>query len=852
MRNINKTIIGSVLVFTLLGCGNETSTSKESSVNSMELPSLSISNESLGQQKVTQAEIDIIKNSIHELSWAYYQETRTTNTKNRRWYVSKPSFPYVFSLMPIVNGQAGWAGVSLDAGNINVNTNTINVADIASKESCSYYDYGLGESFDNCLIQTDVELIKNSTVPIVWWFFQASNDNWYIMTEGYSVAFMFAGNAETGDYDWTHTVDIGVKPTFFVEDGVKKLKFEANNQVLFDLNSPIDESLNFPKVGCSFSDVSVGTEYYPFATALCQANIDVGDASSSYDKFEPTKLATWEEILKVANYSKDYTAMLNQCTQSQYINSKTQCHLDFSQVLGFSHTEVDNITMGETARYVYKLFYGQNLTETQAMDKLYERAIVKTKVNENITRGGMAKIILSVAGVYRLESEKSAKNNSTKQQKVSNPLNLPSLPYGLNPPTQTTPLISIELPSISKDNGVKIVDILDANQEPIYEGFNRDIILPLPSIAKPASIESSDEKTLAEKVVESAKNSIGQKAPYVDSTNTHDLLFVNATLGLPTIHKNTQELVDEYKENGKTKSLAEVNKGDIIIYKAEASSDNLPHIAIISDSVNLYEIGLPNISGIQETPIVEEQVDVIIALENLNLPTIADSGDTEDIHSSSRAYATYISTSGTIPGKITEDDLDLFQIALNENQEIKINFESTLSTDIFIDDSHRGNGYLTTFDALSGKVLRKFTAPKTGLYYIGIQNQGNFTQEYDYKFSVSCGENGESCPNVGDYDSITNPTYLSNNQTLSSQIDYVGDVDYYTFDVTKDTYSGKVHAIDSNGDKMAVIVEDENAKRYSGVTGTWGGYLAKDKKYIVQVRWLTNVDTGTYTIKFSY
>jgi len=93
---------------------------------------------------------------------------------------------------------------------------------------------------------------------------------------------------------------------------------------------------------------------------------------------------------------------------------------------------------------------------------------------------------------------------------------------------------------------------------------------------------------------------------------------------------------------------------------------------------------------------------------------------------------------------------------------------------------------------------------------------------------------------------------LTNNQTISSKIDYVGDVDYYTFDISKDTYSGKIHAIDSNGDKMAVIVEDETGKKYSGVTGTWGGYLAKNKKYTVQVRWITNIHTGSYTIKFSY
>jgi len=865
MKNANKAIISSVLVFSLLGCGNETRTPETRSLETMVLPNIATSNENLGQQKATQSEIDIIKNSVHELSWAYFY-------KDGRWGISTPLAPYVFSLMPIVNGVAGWGEVSLTAGHIDIDNNIITIGDIPTKTTCEYYDWGLRESKENCIIQSDIENFRNSTIGIAWWFFQASNGNWYIMTEGHSVAFMFDGNETTGDYDWSHTVDIGVKPTFFVENGVKKMKFETENQVLFDLNSPSDESLNFPKIGCSFSDVSVDSQYYPFATALCQANIDVGDASSSYNKFEPTKLATWAEILKVANYSKDYNAMLNRCTQSQYINAKTQCNLDFAQTLGFTHEELDHISIGETAKYLYKLFYNKTVTQSEGIDSLYERGILKTKDNQNITRGDMAKVILSVAGVYRVEKEKYATTNSNKLQKTTLP-NLPSIPYGLNPPTQETPLVNIELPSISPDDGIKVVDPLvewansncddplaqllssECNNETknIYEGFNRKVILPLPSIAKPATIESSENKSNADKVVESAKESIGKKEPFVDSTNTHDLLFVNTILGLPTIYKNTQEMVDEYKGDGKTKPLAEANKGDMVVYKPEASSDNLPHVAIISDDAKLKEIGLPNINGIQETTIVHEQVDVVIPIENLNLPTVASSGDKEDIHSNGRTYATYISNSGSISGKITKDDLDMFQIALNENQTIRLNSESTGSMDIFIDDSRRGDGYLKTFKAVSGKELNAFTAPKTGLYYIGIQNQGNFSKSFDYKFSLSCGENGESCPNVGDYDSIDNPTYLSNNQTFASKIDYAGDVDYYTFEVLQNTYTGKIQVKGVNGEYMAFGVDDGTDTRYSStnLNSKWGGYLARGK-YTMQVRWGTNISTGRYTIKLDY
>ncbi|MCH9740862.1 MAG: CHAP domain-containing protein [Epsilonproteobacteria bacterium] len=304
MKNVNKAIISSVLVFGLLGCGNEASSSEKSSMKTMVLPTIASSSESLGQQKVTQAEIDVIKNSVHELSWAYYQEERTAIQKDRRWYISMPSAAYVFSLMPIVNGQAGWAGISLNAGSIDLNNNTVSIADMSSRSSCSYYDYGLAKSNENCIIQTDVELIRNSTVPIKWWFFQASNNNWYIMTEGYSVAFMFAGNEETGDYDWSHTVDIGVKPTFFVEDGVKKLKFvssSTDNQLIGIDVSKHNGYINWEAVkndGVSFAFIKA-TEGYP-ETSYEKSHQYSGNFLDT--KFENNMDGALEQNLLIAPY----------------------------------------------------------------------------------------------------------------------------------------------------------------------------------------------------------------------------------------------------------------------------------------------------------------------------------------------------------------------------------------------------------------------------------------------------------------------------------------------------------------------------------------------------------------------
>ena len=221
-----KKIITLIIAIALIGCGDNKEVSNTSKIEKINLPTLSLVNEfkNSSNQKATQAEIDSIKNSVPELPWGYYQEERSTNdVAKRRWYISTTSAKYVFSLMPIINGKAGWAGLSLDAGTIDITNNRIVVSDITSKDDCSYYDYGTQSNQEDCLVQSDIENIKNSNVPILWWFFQV-NENWYIMKENSSIAYKFAGD-ENGHYNWKYTVDVGIKPTFFVENGIKKMKF---------------------------------------------------------------------------------------------------------------------------------------------------------------------------------------------------------------------------------------------------------------------------------------------------------------------------------------------------------------------------------------------------------------------------------------------------------------------------------------------------------------------------------------------------------------------------------------------------------------------------------------------------
>jgi len=182
-------------------------------------------------RSINQSEIDLIKNNVHTLSWAYYQEGITADRANARWYISsyyyKDHLGKVLSLMPIENGNAGWGLVSNTAGNMNIYNDKITVGYIPDKTSCYYDDEVLGKDKYNCQIKKDVELIRDSTVDLVWWFFKAPNDGWYIVRENYTKVLKFAST--NGQYDWNHVVEIGIKPTIYVENGVKKLKFDSSN-----------------------------------------------------------------------------------------------------------------------------------------------------------------------------------------------------------------------------------------------------------------------------------------------------------------------------------------------------------------------------------------------------------------------------------------------------------------------------------------------------------------------------------------------------------------------------------------------------------------------------------------------
>jgi len=844
----------------LISCGDTSISRKRVDSN---LPTLAQSN----SLRALSSEAQAIKESQNQALWGYYRDA-----SKQRWYISPvtTSKSTIYSLMAIKDNRAGWGTVGSNVAAMNLTNESVTVDYIADNTQCQYFDAGWGVYNTDCLIQSDIEKIRNSTVKVDWWFFRNSTTNaWYIINPSGSV-YKFA--SKDGQYDWQPIDMEGDKPSFYVENGKKYFKYTT--QSIFNLNSPTDESKNFPKTGCSFSDVPKLDKDYAYITALCQSNIDVGTSSSAYDKFEPTKLATLAEVVTVANYAANYNAMVNLCTTAQYLNaSKEECHLDYASTKGFSDKSAsDSVTVGETILYTMKLLYNKDFTLSDASTFVKNNGILEDGISTSskITRAQMARIILSMAGIYAKEATPSNLRSTTA---------LPSLPMGINPPTADTPLVESELPS-AYGEGVDIVDEAASNcpsdptlrassSECSYEGIKRETIMPTLSISEPVTTNSDTTTDTATKVVETAKESVGTTTPFVDSTHTHDMLFVNSVLGLPTTTATTTELVEEYKAQNKTVDLPNAQVGDIIVYKPEASSDNLPHIAIIASEST--EIGVPNFNGVQETPIVSGSVDTVIPLSAFELPTI----DTTNEKKNLLNEIPLIVNSGRVYGVLGAGESKSYNFLGKEGQTIRLNFSgfnysTPLSVSIFKSvDAHSGI-YLERNQYKWDGDLLKTTLDKTASYTIRVYQQGGeeyHKPDFKYAFNLTCDD--KPCTQFGDFDSPIKPKYVTLEEVGKYNIDYSGDVDYYLLQIP---YSGLVNVriksrilnneiqtginIDSDvyTNMSAVMYRLKDNKRISSGTflQTYGVYLDKGD-YLIQVRQSNReYDVEPYFMKVYY
>ena len=199
---------------------------KSSLLSTIDLPSISKSKLTLFQKDSDEAKI--IKGSIQNLSWAYY-----TDKNSKRWYISpvdSSNKVVVYSLMDFKDGKNGWGTVGENVASFNLQNETVSIGYISDNPKHRYFDAGWDEWNIDPKIQRDIEYIRNSTVSIKWWFFQASNGSWYIINKN-GDTWRFSSKVKNGErvYDWIDINMNGAKPTFFIDNGAKKMRFESTN-----------------------------------------------------------------------------------------------------------------------------------------------------------------------------------------------------------------------------------------------------------------------------------------------------------------------------------------------------------------------------------------------------------------------------------------------------------------------------------------------------------------------------------------------------------------------------------------------------------------------------------------------
>jgi len=210
-----------LIVSIFIGCG-------ENSTRTYNVPTVSRKKSFVLMQK---ADNEVIKNSISTLAYAYYYRP---NGNDKRWYISDITLlgkkVDVYSLMGFKNNRNGWATVGTEVASVNLNNETLTIGYIDDNPSHTYYDAGWGETTTNPIIQNDIELIRNQTVNIAWWFFKA-NGSWFIINKNGDVFKFITKILSNGkkDIGWEEVNMGGEKPDFFMDNGLKKIKFGTSN-----------------------------------------------------------------------------------------------------------------------------------------------------------------------------------------------------------------------------------------------------------------------------------------------------------------------------------------------------------------------------------------------------------------------------------------------------------------------------------------------------------------------------------------------------------------------------------------------------------------------------------------------
>jgi hypothetical protein len=623
-------------------------------IENLEFPSLKIINKKNKIfNKVSISDIDAIKSKENILSFAYYTANRLTKDGNKRWYISpiKGSLEgYVFSLMPIINGNAGWAEVGKKVAYVDVNRDKITIGNIEDNPTYEYKDWGLNRIEINPIIQEDIELIRNSTVDIKWWFFKASNGYWYIVNK--ESIYKFA--SKNNNYDWQKIDTNGFKIELFVEDGYKKMRLLPNDssndniEQLPQLNlHHKSETLEIIKRdGCNFIDVypymlSSNDKEEDYIRSICQAGIMQGDLFEN-DKFKPFAKVDGIMVAKVLSLVYDYDGVKKFCSQSIYDESdESQCYVDFAKKKGMIIPSETTVKRYEFYTSLANIFWDQNFTLTANFDDVFkgwgflgEKGIFFKSLEDqmysdeygifsDLTRWELA--VLSLRSSRLSKEEKKLDSNSSDSSKAE-------LPYSITPDNKEISdvdklfncLVGYLIDDISEEEFNRCLDenLWNAEVETKQETF----FIPKNSLPEPVKITETSKDELPNAIVKTAKDNIGKKAPYTDGRNTIDTRLITTVYGQEVKYKSAKEMCNDYEAQGKLEFGLPTDKdlrGYVVCYKEDTKgTEGKGHVAIIVDSKGEREIGVQSIKeGVMERPTDKVNIKGVIAPTSINLPT---------------------------------------------------------------------------------------------------------------------------------------------------------------------------------------------------------------------------------------
>ncbi len=258
--------------------------------------------------------------------------------------------------------------------------------------------------------------------------------------------------------------------------------------------NPADENIDLKlnngtiATSCAFTDTPSSEWYTKYVMALCSAGIVIGYAEGNNRVFKPGQYATMAEFLKMLNYTNDYIGTTRACSSTKNATNWADCHM---KLAGISSINVNSsVTRGAAFKHAVKAYFGvTNVGENDAAKYLASKGVINTasdyRLNDNVTRGEVAKITVNASGAARR-----------------------AIAYWLIPVTII----------LGKD-------------------------IPASLVTPPQS-----GNTLADKIVNRAKKEVGKKtAPWVDGTWTYCARFVRIMFDKPAKYPSAAKMCTALK-----------------------------------------------------------------------------------------------------------------------------------------------------------------------------------------------------------------------------------------------------------------------------------------------------------------